>query len=344
MRSRLFPGESGPGSLQISELGFGCAAVGGRVSRKESLLALNAAYEAGITLYDTARSYGYGQSERIVGEFLGGRRESVVVCTKFGIMPASNHGWKQKLKPLAQVAVRAFPGLRAVAQKQVKDQFVSQLFTTEILRASLETSLRELKTDYVDMLLLHAAPATVLQQDDLLAAMGRLAESGKVRMAGISGDVPVIERYFAERPAALTTAQFALNLSNMNFATETRRNRDLLLVGNHVFGGPQGAADGKAMLATMHASAGLPAALREKLDPLDPQTLPEMVLNCVLRGTGLTAIVPAMMQERHIRGNIRAVEKCRFTDEEIAVLQRSLGFDGTAAPGDPPGAGPAPSV
>ena len=343
MRSRPFPGDSISGSLQISELGFGCAAVAGRVSRKDSLLALHAAYDAGITFYDMARSYGYGQSERIVGEFLGGRRESVVLCTKFGIMPAAVSGWKQKLKPMAQLAIRAFPALRAVAQKQVQDQFVSNQFTPEILRMSLETSLRELKTDYVDILLLHAAPATVLQQHDLLHAMDQLVQSGKVRMAGISADAPVIGKYFAERPKPLTTAQFALNLGNIGFAAETRQNNDLLLVGNHVFGGPSGAAAGKATISELHVSAGLPAELREKLDPNDPQTLPEMVLNCVLRGTGLAAIVPAMMQVRHIQSNIRALEHCRFTDEEIVSLQNYLGFTGTSRQADQPAAASAPS-
>ncbi len=344
MRSRSFLGESLSGSLQISELGFGCAAVAGRVSRKESLLALHAAHDAGITFYDTARSYGYGQSEGIVGEFLQGRRESVVLCTKFGILPTVVSGWKQKIKPAAQLAIRAFPGLRAMAQKQVRDQFVPNQFTPEILRISLETSLRELKTEYVDILLLHAAPATVLEQHELLDALDRLVRSGKVRMAGISAEVPVIERYFAERPKPLTTAQFALNLTNIGFAAETRKNDDLLLVGNHVFGGPSGAAAGRQMLAALHVSTGLPADLREKLDPGDPQAFPEMVLNCLLRGTGLTSIVPAMMQIRHIQSNIRALEKCRFTDQEITLLRQHLCSANTSRQDGSPVAASAPSA
>jgi aryl-alcohol dehydrogenase-like predicted oxidoreductase len=208
----------------MSVLGFGCAAMGGRASRKDSLAALGAAYDAGITFYDTARSYGYGQSEGLVGEFFRGRCESVVLCTKFGILPVQQGGWKQRLKPVARGALRLFPGLRKTMQRQVGDQFVSGQFTVETLQTSFETSLRELKTEYVDMLLLHAAPATVLKQDDLLEAMGRLVESGKVRMAGISGELPVISRYFGQRPKVLTTAQFAVNLSTMGFVEETRRN------------------------------------------------------------------------------------------------------------------------
>jgi aryl-alcohol dehydrogenase-like predicted oxidoreductase len=319
---------------QIFELGFGCAAIAGRVSRNDSLLALNFAYDAGITLYDTARSYGYGQSEGVVGEFLQGRRESIVLCTKFGIMPRDPGGWKQRIKPAAQLAIRAFPGLRKIAQRQAGDQFVATQFTPENLRSSFETSLRELKTDYVDLLLLHAAPVTVLQQEDLLEAIERLVQKGQIRMAGISAELQVIEKYFAKRPKQLMTAQFALNLGNIAFAEKVRQNSDLLLVGNHPFGGPGGAAAGRAVLAELRVSPELPTELREKLDPNDPQTLPELVLNCVLRGTGISAVVPAMMQVRHIQSNVRALAHCRFTMDELTVLQEHFAVRVAAAPAD----------
>lgn len=321
MRSTTALAGQSSGLERISELGFGCAAVAGRVSRRDSLAALAAAHDAGITLYDTARSYGYGESESIVGEFLRGRRDSVVLCTKFGILPATQGGWKQKLKPLARGVLRLFPGLRKTVRRQVSDQFVSGQFSVETLRTSFETSLRELKTDYVDMLLMHAAPASVLEQDDLLEALERLVESGKVRMAGISGELPVIAQYLAGPPKVLTTAQFALNLSNIAFAEETRRHGDLLLVGNHPFGGPAGAAEGKALIASLAADPELPQALRQKLEPKDPQVLPELVLNCVLRGTGVSSVIAAMMQLRHIASNVAAVESCRFTLEELEQVR-----------------------
>jgi aryl-alcohol dehydrogenase-like predicted oxidoreductase len=298
--------------------------MGGRTSRKDSLTALAAAYDAGINFYDTARSYGYGQSEGLLGEFFGSRRESVVLCTKFGILPAKQGGWKQKLKPLARGIVRAFPGLRNAVRKQAGDQFVAGQFSVENLRDSFETSLRELKTDYVDMLLLHAAPMTVLAQDDLLEAMGRLVEDGKVRMAGISGDSDVIERYFEQRPSMLITAQFALNASNMSLTESTRRNGDLLLVANHPYGGPAGAADGKAIVEQLLQSETLSGELKRKLDPADPQVMPELLLNCILNGTGVSAVIPAMMQLRHIQSNIRAVESCRFSAEELETLRDYL--------------------
>jgi aryl-alcohol dehydrogenase-like predicted oxidoreductase len=223
------------GATELSELGFGCAAIMGRVGRRDSLVALSAAADAGINFFDTARSYGYGESEALLGDFLKGRRESAVICTKFGILPPPRGGWKQRVKPLAQAAIRVFPALRARARKAAAGQVKGGQFSLDVLRASFETSLRELQTDYVDMLLLHGATLEVLDQDDLLEAMGRLVESGKVRMAGISGDQAVIAETFRRQPCALTTAQFALNLDSMGFVAETSTPsaQKLLLVANH---------------------------------------------------------------------------------------------------------------
>src|ERR1700761_2762894 len=104
-----------PGS-RVSVLGFGCAPLMGRAGRRDSLKALFAALDAGITFFDTARSYGYGRSEALLGEVLKGRRDSVVVCTKFGILPANRRTWKQAMKPAARTAIQLFPRLRKFAR------------------------------------------------------------------------------------------------------------------------------------------------------------------------------------------------------------------------------------
>jgi aryl-alcohol dehydrogenase-like predicted oxidoreductase len=298
--------------------------MGGRTSPRDSLIALGTAFDAGISFFDTARSYGYGQSEALLGAFLQGRREKAIVCTKFGILPTQQRGWKQRLKPLARGAVRIFPGLRNVIRRQAGDQFVVGQFSIETLHASLETSLRELRTDFVDILLLHAPPLEVLSQEDLLVALGRLVEQGKVRMAGISADANVIEKYFEERPAPLTTAQFAVNASNMEMVELTRKNRELLLVANHPFGGPARAAGGRVALECLRQMNSISAELREKLDPGDPQAWPELLLNSILRGTGISAVIPAMMQVEHIHSNVKAVQTCRFSDGELETLRLAL--------------------
>jgi len=306
-------------------LGMGCSAVLGRTGRRESLAALGAAWDAGITFYDTARSYGYGESEALLGEFFAGeRRHRAAICTKFGILPAAK-GWKQRIKPLAQAAVRLLPALRGVAQRQAAGQIVVGEFSVELLRTSLETSLRALRTDYVDMLLMHAAPTSVLAQDDLLGALTRLVEEGKLRRAGISGELDAITASFVQHPRGLTTAQFAMNSAQMRFAEQTEKaaREGWLLVANHPFGGPAGVSDCRRKIEAMRESEALPVSLREKLTP-DAQLMPEVVLNTILSGTGVHAVIPAMMRAEHFASNLRAVEHCRFTPEELGLLRKAM--------------------
>ena len=325
MRYVEHAGVPGGGGAPMSVLGFGCGALLGRASRAESERAVAAALDLGITFFDTARSYGYGRSETLLGQLFAERRQRVFLCTKFGILPAQG-GWKHRVRPLARAVVKAFPGLRQVARRQAAAEFTGGQFSVEALRTSLETSLRELRTDYVDMLLMHAAPSSVLQQDDLLGAIGRLVESGTVRVAGISGDLPVMAEFFGRRPRPLTTAQFALNAASFGFVGETRQNGDLLLVANHPYGGPGGSAG--ALVAGMAADAALPLALREKLAAADGQVLPEVMMGGILARTGVSAVVPAMVQVRHIESNVRALEECRFSEEELEMLRERLAEPG----------------
>lgn len=322
-----------PGGPEVSLLGMGCAAMMGSASRKQSLVALGAALDAGVNFFDTAPSYGYGRSEGLLGEFFAGRRDQVVICTKFGILPAAR-SWKQSILPLARGVLKVFPGLRGAARRQAGQMFTQNQFSVPLLRSSFETSLRELRTDYVDLLLMHAAPASVLEQEDLLEELSRLVEQGKVRMAGISGELPAIERTFAERPPVLRTAQFACNIARFGFLEHTAAEQasgsghaalpPMFLVANHPFGGPSGVVETRARIAALAADDRVAAPLREKLKPADPGLLPDLLLNAILTGTGIGAIIPAMLNPEHLRTNCRVVTQSRFTAEELVLLRRAL--------------------
>lgn len=324
----------------------------GRTGRGDSLAALQAAREAGITFFDTARSYGYGESESLLGEFVKGHRDETVLCTKFGILPPPRDSWKQKIKPMAQAAIRIFPRLRSFAQRQAGGEVRGGQFSISTLRASFETSLRCLQTDYVDMLLLHGATLEVLDQDDLLEAMQRLVEQGKARMAGISGEHSVIAETFRRRPGALTTAQFAVNRACLAFTSQTAQPnaQKLFLVANHPFGGPSGVLTIAAGLQALCQTSDVTEGLREKLVAGDPQLMPELLLNVILQGTGISAVVPAMMRFANLKSNVGAIDHCRFTADELIRLRQLLIAQNTsipadeAQPGDPPGAWSTPSA
>jgi D-threo-aldose 1-dehydrogenase len=76
-----------PGLPPSSRLGFGCGGVMGRVGRRQSLRVIAAALDGGITHFDVAPLYGYGEAEALLGEALADKRDRVVVASKFGLNP-----------------------------------------------------------------------------------------------------------------------------------------------------------------------------------------------------------------------------------------------------------------
>jgi aryl-alcohol dehydrogenase-like predicted oxidoreductase len=311
--------------MRSPALGFGCSAIMGRVGRRGSLAALAAAYDAGILFYDTARSYGYGESEALLGEFLRGRRDSVLLSTKFGISPTPMSPLKRALKPIARTLLQVAPSARKAMQRQLSAMSSAGHFSVSALHASLDASLRALRTDYVDFLFLHEAPASVLHQQDLLAALEQLVAAGKIRRAGIASPPGVIEAALAAQLPVLQSVQFPCNLFNLNVSLPLPgAGGDLIAIGNHPFGGAAGISAGKALLTRLASAAETPAALREKLRLADDATLADVVLNTITRDTGVQIVVPSMLRIDHLRANVAAIERSRFSSEELHWLRSAI--------------------
>jgi aryl-alcohol dehydrogenase-like predicted oxidoreductase len=314
--------------MRSSTLGFGCSAVMGRVGRKASLAALFAAYDAGITFFDTARSYGYGESEALLGEFLQGRRDTVLISTKFGILPTPATPLKRSLKPLARTLLRLAPRARKAMQQQLAAQSSPGHFSVAALHKSLETSLRALRTNYVDFLFLHEAPASVLQQQDLFATLEQLVAAGKVHRYGIASPPEVIEAARTTQTLCLKTIQLPCNLFNMDrtlsLAQQLNPTNDTVIIANHPFGGSAGIHAARARLTSLSASPETPTDLRKKLHPIDDATIADVVLNAITRDTSIQVVVTSMLHPAHLRANVAAIEHSRFTPEELRWLRATI--------------------
>jgi D-threo-aldose 1-dehydrogenase len=311
--------------MHSARLGFGCSALLGRSGRRESLRALAAAWDLGLRFFDTARSYGYGEAESLLGEFLGTRRDQAIIATKFGILASPQAAWKRLAKSAARKLVAAVPSARAALQKGAASQFTPNQFTLPVLAQSIDESLRALRTDRVDFLFLHGAPASVLDQSDLLEAMGRLVEAGKVRVAGISAEPDVAALAIARRTRPLGAVQFPCNVFDISAATFTGpAAAEFVLVANHPYGGVARVQQCRELLRTLAAGGTLQPELAAKLNPLDDATFADLVLNVILRDTGIHVVVPAMMRLEHIRANVEAVARSRFTSAELAELRIAL--------------------
>lgn len=317
--------ELGNTGLRAPQLGFGCSAVLGRAGRAASVQALSTAWEEGIRFFDTARSYGYGEAEGLLGAFLRGRRDQAVIATKFGIVPAPQPGWKQMAKSAARGLLAFAPKTHAMLRKRAGSQFTANQFTIPVLQQSIETSLRKLGTDRVDILFLHAAPASVLEQDDLFAAMQRLIDEGKVRVAGLSAAPDVVHLALERGTRQLRAMQFPCNVFEPFVAGgRAQHNHDCAFVANQPFGGTERVKECRSLLESMARDQALDRTLGEKLDPMDDETFADVVLNAILRGTGIHVAIPAMMCPEHIRANARAVANSRFNADEIAQIRRVL--------------------
>jgi aryl-alcohol dehydrogenase-like predicted oxidoreductase len=143
----------GDSGLRVSRVGLGCNNFGARIDLDQTRAVVEAALEVGITFFDTAEIYGGGGgSERMLGEILEGRRERVVLATKFG------HDASDTMSP------RGSP---------------------ENVRRAIEGSLERLRTDYVDLYYLHTPdPTTPIAET--LHGLDELVRAGTVRAIGCS--------------------------------------------------------------------------------------------------------------------------------------------------------------
>lgn len=139
------------GSLDVSVVGLGCNNFGWRIDERQAAAVIDAALDAGVNFLDTAELYADGKSEEYIGRALQGRREQVVIATKFGHRSGHpDHG--------------AHP---------------------DHIPRALEGSLKRLRTDHVDLYQLHT-PDPGVPIEDTLGALDRLVAEGKAREVGCS--------------------------------------------------------------------------------------------------------------------------------------------------------------
>jgi D-threo-aldose 1-dehydrogenase len=204
--------------LNPSRLGFGSALLMARLGRRESVRLLETAHEAGITHFDTARAYGYGEAESAVGEFLSRHRESVTVATKLGMLPPRRSRSLAVAKRVARAAVGRAPAARRLLRRGAATMVRSGQFDPAQARSSLDTSLRELDVETVDLLLLHECRPADLETEGLFDFLQASVQAGKIRYFGIATDPASTALILADQPSFATVAQFEHNVRDDTLA------------------------------------------------------------------------------------------------------------------------------
>jgi aryl-alcohol dehydrogenase-like predicted oxidoreductase len=179
----------GKTGMKVSEVSFGAWAIGsawGQVDDRESLAALHKAVDLGVNFFDTADVYGDGRSEKLIGQLLRERSETIYVATKAG----------RKISP-----------------------HVAEKYTPAVIKKFVEQSLRNLRVEALDLLQLHCPPPPVFYVPELFHAMDDLVTAGKLKNYGVSVEkveealkaieypgvktIQIIFNMFRQRPAEL---------------------------------------------------------------------------------------------------------------------------------------------
>ncbi len=209
---RLLP--NGPAT---SCLGYGTASLMGRIGTRASLRLLERAYDEGIRYFDTAPSYGLGEAEAVVGRFASGRRDSIVLATKFGLKPILANKWTNVAKRMARPLLTLTPALRRRARSTLSAGLNPVAhFNVEDARRSLENSLHLLKTDYIDILLMHECRIVDLRNESLLNMLHEAQAAGKIRAFGIGTDIATVQAAVRDAPEFTRVLQFASNAASPN--------------------------------------------------------------------------------------------------------------------------------
>lgn len=172
--------------MSLPALGFGTAPMLGRESRARSLAAIEAALAAGVRHFDTARSYGWGEAEGLLGEALKAvPREELTIVSKCGIVPVRRTRALGAAKAVARGLMGFAPGLvrRAASSAGVQP---SRSYDLGVLDASLRTSLAQLRTDYLDVLLLHNFDPRSGGIESVTEWMRGLQAAGTIRRYGFA--------------------------------------------------------------------------------------------------------------------------------------------------------------
>jgi choline dehydrogenase-like flavoprotein/aryl-alcohol dehydrogenase-like predicted oxidoreductase len=291
-----------PGSGQlVPQLGFGCAyLLGPGLDRAKSLRLLDAAWDAGMRHFDVARLYGQGHTETLLGEFLRAHPEATVT-TKFGVVP-----------PNAAQRLYAAARRRAAWLPEVQRNDKAR-FDARSAAASLETSLRALGRQRIELLLLHEPTVEDLCHDDLLEYLQRQQARGVLGGFGIGGEYGRMPELLRQRPEYAGVVQMEHSIFGPRVDVPARQRI-------HYRGFARAAA---VLAARLAQRPGLAQWWSQELqvDVDDPEVLPALLLKASLEDWPETLLLFSSSTEEHIFANVEVARGERWAAPARRLVQ-----------------------
>jgi D-threo-aldose 1-dehydrogenase len=199
-------------TLRFSRLGFGLSSIAGLGSRTAQERLVDVAFDSGITHFDVAPYYGMGDAEWVLGSFLRSRRNHITVATKVGLNFTLDHPSLRIFRQAARKAFKVFPRLKRKAVTAITRRGVEIHYTAEALHNSVHRSLNQLRTECIDLLLLHDWPAEAALQEPIAEAIQTLITKGTIRSAGVASSPDDAFQACTGRPSIFPVAQFENSL------------------------------------------------------------------------------------------------------------------------------------
>ena len=276
----------GPTDLEVTRLGAGLFELSTLDSDADAAAVLHAALDGGITFLDTAACY--GDSEEKVGKAVAGRRDSFVLASKCG--------------------------------HQAGDANAGE-WTAATITASVEQSLRRLKTDHLDLLQLHSCSKKVLERGEAIEAMEDARRAGKTRYIGYSGDNEAAT--WAVRSGRFQTLQTSYNVVEQRARTsgllQAARTAGMGVIAKRpIANGSFGAAE--SPLAYADTYFGRARKLLEQGElPGGPADRIELSLAFTLDRPEIDTAIVGTRNPAHMRANIALVDRGLGLSEELTA-------------------------
>ena len=303
-------------AVRTPAVGFGCGSLTG-TGLSNANRVLEAAFDAGVRHFDTARYYGYGEGEGILGRFLRGRRSAVTITTKFGIEPprrttALNFGLY-----FGRRVVRFLPAVRRFLQPRTQSLVKSGGFSVQQAQQSLETSLRELGTDRIDFYLLHDYTVGEHHPDGLLTFLEGCVKAGKINSFGIGTGFENVMQALERQPRLCSILQFQNSVLTRNCDRLPQHNSDRLVITHGALGGSY-----RSILTFLEARKDVARdwAARLGCHRLDEATLSALMLKYAGDANREGLVLFSSQDPVRVRRNVKAVLEPDFSPAQIALF------------------------
>jgi D-threo-aldose 1-dehydrogenase len=297
-------------------LGFGCGGLYGGRDRRQSLRLLETAIDCGLTYFDTARMYGLGVAESILGEIAPHKRHQMIIATKVGILPASNNVPLRLVTRGIRLLHKAVPRSSRYVPLPATSQLRFHAFSRPALCRSFDKSLQELRTDYIDVLLLHECSAEDVDDPQVLEFLLALKRQGKIRAFGIATGIEQTLRIVPFHASLTSIIQVPSSIFDMNIRRLPPRKNGLTVVHSCLAGKVQ------SLVSRLGADGALATKWRvmTQVEPRDEAGIAQLLLAHALKANPLGVVLFSTSKSANIRSNVKASVEPVIKPEQIEGL------------------------